>query len=149
MEQRVQVGVGVLIFKNNSLLLGERLGSHGQHTWAAPGGHLEFGENVATCAIREVREETGLILTEIYHAPWTNDLFLKTEKHYLTVFVRAKAPIDQSPALLEPEKCNGWQWVATEMLPSPLFRPLNNLISLSKNLLSELADFSKAQPIEM
>lgn len=28
--------------------------------WAFPGGHLEYGESMTQCVIREIREETGL-----------------------------------------------------------------------------------------
>lgn len=63
--QRPKVGVGVLIVKGSSVLLGKRKGSAGAGTWATPGGHLEFGESWAQCAVREVHEETGLTLTDV------------------------------------------------------------------------------------
>lgn len=58
--ERPKVGVGVIVLKEKKLLLGQRKGSHSQGEWAPPGGHLEFGEEVAACAKRELLEETGL-----------------------------------------------------------------------------------------
>ncbi len=55
-----KVGVGVLINKDGKILLIKRRGSHGEGTWAPPGGHIDFGERVIDCAEREVKEETGL-----------------------------------------------------------------------------------------
>ena len=63
--QRPKVGVGVLIVKGSSVLLGKRKGLAGAGTWATPGGHLEFGESWAQCAVREVHEETGLTVTDV------------------------------------------------------------------------------------
>ena len=60
-KNKPRVGLGVLIFNSkNQILLGKRIGSHGESTWAPPGGHLEFGESFEACATREAFEETGL-----------------------------------------------------------------------------------------
>lgn len=39
-----------------------RKGSHGDGEWALPGGHLEMGESFEQCAVREVEEETGIMV---------------------------------------------------------------------------------------
>ena len=69
-----QVGVGVLILRDGKVLLGRRKGSHGAGCWSAPGGHLEFGEAVEDCALREALEETGLALSELRHGPFSSDV---------------------------------------------------------------------------
>ena len=120
------LGVGVLIFRNGKVLLGQRRGSHGAGTWAPPGGHLESGESVEECARREAREETGLKIERIRQGPWTHDRFPAEGKEYVTLFVVAEAPSGE-PQLLEPEKCAGWEWFAWTELPSPLFAPLETL----------------------
>lgn len=120
---RPQVGVGVLLFRDGRVLLGERRGSHGTGTWAPPGGHLEFGESVEACARREAFEETGLELQKIRSGPYTNDVFAVEGKHYVTLFVTAEAP-DGEPRLMEPTKCRRWQWFSWSALPEPLFQPL-------------------------
>ena len=62
---RPKVGVGVMILNdNNEVLLMLRHGSHGAGEWAFPGGHLEFGDTIFETAQREVKEETGLDVTE-------------------------------------------------------------------------------------
>ncbi len=54
-EQRIRIGVGVMIFKDGKVLAGRRKGAHGEGTWAWPGGHLEYMESFEGCARREVR----------------------------------------------------------------------------------------------
>lgn len=101
-----QVGVGVLILRDGKVLLGRRKGSHGAGCWSAPGGHLEFGEAVEDCALREALEETGLALSELRHGPFSNDVF--EGRHYLTAFILAGCAEDAEARLMEPDKCDGW-----------------------------------------
>lgn len=124
-----RVGIGVLIFnKQNALLLGKRKGKHGFDTWGPPGGHLENGESFSDCAKRETSEECGLILTETRFLSITNDIFPQNNKHYISIFVGAKAPENAIPATLEPDKINDWRWFSLDKLPSPLFFPLQNFL---------------------
>lgn len=125
-NNRVGVGVGVLVVQDRLVLLGKRRGSHGAGTWSAPGGRLEFGESIEDCAARELREETGLAASSIELGPYTNDVFAEAGEHYLTIFVVARG-VDGAPKNLEPEKCDGWAWHAWDQFPQPLFTPLLNL----------------------
>ncbi len=126
-QKRPLVGVAVIIIKDLKVLLGKRKASHGAGTWALPGGHLEFNESIADCAKREVFEETDLYIRNIRPAAFTNDIFDREKKHYVTLFVLS----DYSHGVLrlkEPEKCAGWQWFQWDFLPEPLFLPLRNLL---------------------
>ena len=53
------VGVAVVLWKDDGLLLVRRTGSYGG-TWCIPCGHVEWGEDVRDAAQREMKEETGL-----------------------------------------------------------------------------------------
>ena len=122
------VGVGVLVLRDGLVLLGRRLGSHGAGTWALPGGHLEFGESIEACAAREVMEETGLVIEAPGLGPVSNNVFPVEDKHYVTVFVVAQSRSGE-PRVLEPTKCDAWQWFAWSHLPQPLFAPLASLVA--------------------
>jgi len=123
-----RVGVGVIVVRNELILLGERKSAHGFATWAPPGGHLEFGETVEDCAKRETLEETGLVLDSVSPGPFTNDIFAAENKHYVTLFVTSNSSIGE-PRLLEPDKCGGWEWFDWGHLPRPLFRSFESLLS--------------------
>lgn len=128
-DRRVQVGVGVLVLQDGLLLLGRRAGSHGAGTWSAPGGALEFGEDIVECAARELLEETGLSARSFELGPYTNDVFEASGKHYLTVFVVARG-LGGTPVNREPDKCEGWAWFRWDHLPGPLFKPLESLLAI-------------------
>lgn len=126
MVETPSVGVAGIIRRGKTVLLGERIGSHGAGCWGFPGGHLEIGESIEECIRREVLEETGLQLSDIHHAGFTNDLFAKEHKHYVTLFVTANAPEGEA-RVLEPNKCRRWAWYDWDALPEPLFLPIRNL----------------------
>lgn len=57
---RPYVGVGVIVFKDDAVLLVERQGPDGEDVWSLPGGAQELGETVEEAAHRELREEAGI-----------------------------------------------------------------------------------------
>jgi 8-oxo-dGTP diphosphatase len=122
----VGVGVGVLVLHEGLVLLGRRLGAHGAGTWAAPGGRLEFGEGIEACAARELREETGLSARVLELGPYTNDVFVPEQQHFVTIFVVARSIVG-TPRNLEPARCEGWAWFPWDDWPRPLFQPLQSL----------------------
>lgn len=125
---RPKVGVAAIIVRDGKMLLGKRKGSHGEGDWCFPGGHLECGETVEDCALREAMEETGLKIRVTGRAPFTDDFFRKDSKYYITLFVVAKI---ESGVLenREPHKCLGWEWFSWDKLPNPLFLPIRNLLA--------------------
>ncbi len=126
---RPKVGVGVLVFNDsNQLLLGQRSTSHGEGDFGPPGGHLEFGESFEECAIREVKEEVGFEIAKPSFLSLTNDVFVDTKKHYISIFMCASFSKEQEVINMEPEKVESWEWYNLDDLPKKLFLPLNTLV---------------------
>jgi ADP-ribose pyrophosphatase YjhB (NUDIX family) len=53
----VPAASAIVVDANGRILLHRR---RDNEMWALPGGKMEIGESLADCAVREVREETGL-----------------------------------------------------------------------------------------
>lgn len=119
-EQRPKVGVGVMIFKDGKILLGKRKNAHGEGEYAWPGGHLEYMEGFEQCAKRETLEETGM---EIENVRFLRLLNFKdyAPKHYVDILLVADWKSGE-PQVLEPHKCEGWDWYDIDNLSEPLFK---------------------------
>ena len=127
MDNRPKVGVGVVVIKDGRVLLGKRKNAHGEGDWCFPGGHLEFNEELEECAKREVMEETGVKIKNIKKGTFTNDMFKKEGKHYITLYVISEH--DEGEAkVMEPNRCEKWDWFEWGNLPEPLFLPLKNAL---------------------
>lgn len=121
-----KVGVSVVIYSRGCVLLGRRKAEHGNGLIGFPGGHLEMGEDPIDCAIRELKEETGLDLKGPYFHGMTNDVF-GPDKHYITIFIGGT--VDGEPQNLEPDKCEGWEWMNVDTInDDDLFLPVRNFI---------------------
>ena len=119
--QYPRTGIGVIVLKEEKILLGKRLGSHGQGQFSLPGGHLEHLESFETCARREVMEETGLEIKDIRFVSLSN-IRAFAPKHYVNISFVSQWQ-SGTPEVREPDKCHGWDWYDFSALPSPLFLP--------------------------
>lgn len=136
---RPRVGVGcILICKDlpGLVLVGERVGSHGEGRWALPGGHLEYSSSWGGCASAELSEETNLSVDpkrwQLIHT--TNDIMDESHLHYITLFMAARVSLEEVEGKvvnMEEDKCKGWKWVPWDDLAGgvvPIFLPLSNFI---------------------
>jgi 8-oxo-dGTP diphosphatase len=117
-----KVGIGVMIQnEKGQVLLGLRKGAHGAGEWNFPGGHLEFGETVLETAKREVKEEAGLDVDPIDLISVADEMrYIKSDdKHFLNIGVKASYNGGE-PKVMEPEKCEKWQWFDLNDLPDKI-----------------------------
>lgn len=121
------VGVGVYIRKEGKVLLGLRKSEHGKGEWCAPGGKMDMNESPEACAIRETFEETGLEIENVRFVGITNDIWQNVGTHYVTLSFVADWKAGEV-RLMEPDKCEKWEWFAWGDFPEPLFLSTRNFI---------------------
>lgn len=63
--QHPLLGVGAIVVRDSKLLLVRRANPPLQGEWSLPGGLVETGETTRQAVIREVLEETGLVVAPI------------------------------------------------------------------------------------
>lgn len=61
--QRFELSASVALWRGRELLLMKRTGGVGAGGWFLPGGHLEAGERPVDAAVRELQEETGIVIS--------------------------------------------------------------------------------------
>lgn len=91
--ERPFVGIGVVVFRGDEVLLIKRGKPPREGHWSIPGGVQQLGETVFEAARREVREETGLEI-EIKDVVAVVDSILRDEEgrvkyHYTLVDLMA------------------------------------------------------------
>lgn len=119
----VIIGVGVVARNSEGkILMKKRKGSHGQGEWALVGGQIEFGETPEDAALRELREETGIVAADPQVVSLSNQLrYVHDGVHCVIVGVTVTAPDGVEPENLEPQKCDGFAWMDIDSLPEDIF----------------------------
>jgi len=138
-QQKPGVGVGVMILRDEKVLLGKRNENpekassllHGEGTWTMPGGKLHFQEGLKEAAFREVLEETEVKIKKSEIISISNDIVFDT--HFVTIGFLCRE-FDGEPKVMEPDEITKWQWFDLNNLPSPLFSPSERII---KNYLAK------------
>ena len=121
-SKRPKVGVGLIIIKNQTeVLLGKRIGAHGEGEYAGVGGHMENGEATAETAMRELREEIGdAVRIKDLRVICTSNVRKYHPKHYVDFGMVAEW-VSGEPEIMEPDKIISWDWYPLGNLPEPLF----------------------------
>lgn len=134
-NNKIGVGFGVMVLRNNEILLGQRhfdptkAGSelHGEGTWTMPGGKLRFGESFIEGAKRETLEETGVEISadDLKVMSFTNDIV--PDAHFVTIGLLC-INYPGEPRVMEPDEITQWKWFPLDKLPSPLFFPSEKIL---------------------
>lgn len=132
MEKVIRTGVGVMLINNNKILLGHRVnkaqdtgGIYEPDTWTFPGGKQEYEETVLETAIRETKEETGLILKDVQVFTATDEF--QSDRHYVTIGVISSS-YEGELKVMEPNKIDEWKWFELNNLPNNIYTPSKNMI---------------------
>lgn len=129
-NKKVGAGFGVMILKDNRVLLGKRHDDpikadsllHGEGTWTMPGGKLHFGESLEEAAGREVMEETGIKINQdkLKFISLTNDRV--SDAHFVTIGFLCE-DFEGEAKVMEPDEITQWQWFNLDDLPEKLYFP--------------------------
>lgn len=122
--QRLMIcGVGVVVARDDRILLGARASGAGASLWSLPGGRLEYGETFEECGKRELHEETGLIAgARPRPVCVSNDLDGANGIQSVTVGLEMRGA-SGSPHNREPDRFVRWDWWSVADLPRDLFEP--------------------------
>lgn len=133
----IKVGLGIMIKHQNKILLGHRTSSedtggiHEPDSWAFPGGKQEYHETILEGAIREVKEETNLDVSDLEIFSAFDDI--QPTKHYVTIQIIAHSYSGDLKAM-EPTKEDKWEWFDLNNLPKNLYSPTRHFIDAYKEL---------------
>ena len=132
MEQRIKIGVGVMLLNDNKILLGHRVpkqidtgGIYEPDSWTCPGGKQEYEETVLETAIRETKEETNLLLKDVQAFTATDEI--QSDRHFVTIGVISSS-YEGELKIMEPNKIDEWKWFDINDLPNNLYTPSKNMI---------------------
>ena len=80
-----RVSAIVISEEDKILLVKHRKGN--KMYWVLPGGRLEYGESFETCAIRELKEETGLVIVVDKFLYLSEAIAPDKSRHIINVYV--------------------------------------------------------------
>ena len=83
-SNRPSVGVATVVVKNGKIAIGKDT-RKGDAVYGVPGGHWESGESLQECAIREVKEESGVNIANVQLISVYDFYRADKEKSYVTI----------------------------------------------------------------
>lgn len=133
-DEPVRVGCTIIVHRQGRVLIGERGADceTASELFAFPGGRMDFGETPKQAIVRELFEETGLVVEEkkISFFRYCNEYFPEQKKHYVSLVFIIELN-EGEPIPKEPKKCEEWIWGDIEHLPENMFEPCRESIMMA------------------
>ena len=133
MKQYPRAGVGVMVIRNNKVLLGLRHSDpekadselHGEGTWSMPGGKVDWHQTIEESARRELLEETSLMAKRLKLISVTDEIV--HDNHFVTNgFICTD--FEGDARVMEPDEIVEWRWFSLSDLPEKVFPPYVKII---------------------
>lgn len=112
--------IAVATFVENSkgeLLMGLRKDEMDKGNWAVPGGHLDVGETLEECALRELYEETDIRAQVAIQFAYVEQPVTLSNKHYIHFGYLVRDLDNEVPVVGEPEDIERWEWFSLDTIP--------------------------------
>lgn len=117
MHAQLPIAVVSVVIRNNNILLLKRKNTPWMNWyWGIPWGRMDAGESMTHWAIRELREETGLTISD-ENIAFKSIVQHKDERWERIYFIIQVVDINEEPQNREPEKCEDMQWFPLNNLP--------------------------------
>lgn len=119
-KHRVRVAAFAILEREGKILLARRFQTgYADGYYQMPSGHIEAEELPSQAAIREAKEEVGIIISP-ENLEWVHTMYRINEtdrsSDYIDFFFRVTR-FEGEPAIMEPHKCDDLQWVSVDELP--------------------------------
>lgn len=83
--KKIEIAVGAIIKKGNSILLVKRKKKHFLKHWSLPVGKLEYGEKAIDGIKREVKEELGLTFVPKFYC-YNDSINVLPNRHFIVLY---------------------------------------------------------------
>lgn len=113
------VGAGLVILRDEKLLLCRRVKAPEAEHWSIPGGKVDHMEPAHIAAKREAEEETGLTIGQVDFLCHSELALASDNQHWVSLIYLAR-DFQGEPTLTEPDKLSEIGWFALDQLPEPL-----------------------------
>lgn len=124
---RPSVGAATVVVRDGKVLVG-RDTRKGEEIFGVPGGHWESGESLKECAVREVKEESGVACKNVKLISVYDFYRADKQKSYVTIGMSAEYESGEMINQMEEGRME-WAWyLPQEALGLNLFAPDRVLI---------------------
>ena len=113
MTDRPELAVGAIVVRENALLMVRRAQAPALGRWSVPGGRVEHGEMLTDALIREVHEETGLVVEPGELAGWVERV---GEGHHFVILDFFAQVASSSDAPIPGDDADRAEWVPLDQL---------------------------------
>jgi len=135
-NNKPQVGVGLIIKQNGKIILGKRHNEPMSDSWQLPGGWLHLGESPEQAVQRIVAEFQHLKVGDSQFITFTNNVF-DSNTHTLSLYFMLDCIQQGQQQLITSDNSPDWFWADWNNLPRPLFLPLQLLKQTGLNPFKE------------